>query len=689
MSETFQAVVTASAPTVTDQTAGQAWTAGQTVSLPLAADTFTDPQGEKLTYAVSGVPSGLVFNPTTATFSGVATVIPGTYTIKVTATDASRLSTYETFQAVVTANAPTVTDQTADQAWTAWQTVSLPLASDTFTDPQGEKLTLSVAGLPSGVTFNPATGTFSGHAPVAAGNYTIKVTATDASRLSVYETFQAVVTASAPALTDQTADQAWTAGQKLSFALASDTFTDPQGETLTYKAVQSNGKPLPTGMVFNSYTQAFAGTVPVATGTYTIQVTATDTSGLNASETFNVAVSASPPVVNQTPDQAWTAAQKVSLATSFSDPQGERLIYTATQADGSALPKGLLFNPTTGAFTGTAPLAPQTYGLTVTATDASGLAVSETFNAVVSASAPVVNQTPDQAWTAGQRVSLATSITDPQGERLIYTATQADGSALPKGLLFNTTTGAFTGTAPLAPQSYGLTVMATDASGLTATETFNAVVSASAPVVNQTPDQTWTVGQKVSLASAFTDPQGEKLTYTATQSDGSALPKGLVFNTVTGAFAGTPAVPGSYALDVTATDGSGLSTSETFNATVQPVAPVAHASPNLAWTDGRTMSFMVPPGVFSDPQASPLTYAAYEVGGDDQTSWLQFNPSPADFFGTVPAGLAETIGIELVATNSYGLSATETFGLTFAAAGTHVVAAPFTSGASEMLPLPN
>ena len=111
--------------------------------------------------------------------------------------------------------------------------------------------------------------------------------------------------------------------------------------------------------------------------------------------------------------------------------------------------------------------------------------------------------------------------------------------------------------------------------------------------------------------------------------------------------------------------------------------------PNLVWTDGQTVKFMAPAGVFTDPQASPLTYAAYEVGGADQTSWLHFNPSPADFFGTVPASLSGTIGIELVATNGYGLSASETFGLTFAAPGAHVVAAPFTSTPTELLPLPN
>lgn len=299
----------------------------------------------------------------------------------------------------------------------------------------------------------------------------------------------------------------------------------------------------------------------------------------------------------------------------------------------------------------------------------------------------VTDPTPNQAWIAGSAVSLALAadtFTAVPGQTLSYAA------VLPRGLTFNAATETISGTAPVIPGTYTIKVMATETSGLSASETFQAVVTARAPTVRQTPDQSWTAGQKVSLATSFTDPQGESLTYRATQANGSVLPKGLTFNASTGAFGGTPTAPGSYSLTVTATDASGLSASETFRAVVRAAAPTpARQVPNLLWTDGQTMKFIVPAGVFADPQGSPLTYSAYEIGGADKTSWMHFNPTVADFFGTVPAGLSGTIGIGLVATNGYGFSAAETFGLTFAGADSHAVAAPFTSPISEMLRFPS
>ena len=46
-------LVAPTAPTITNQTAIQTWTVGKTVNFTLAANTFTDPQGENLTYSVS------------------------------------------------------------------------------------------------------------------------------------------------------------------------------------------------------------------------------------------------------------------------------------------------------------------------------------------------------------------------------------------------------------------------------------------------------------------------------------------------------------------------------------------------------------------------------------------------------------------------------------------------------------
>jgi hypothetical protein len=86
--------------------------------------------------------------------------------------------------------------------------------------------------LPSWLSFNTATKTFSGTLPAGMESLTLKVAATDASGLSVHETFCVTVppvpAAKPPTITDQAANQTWTQGQKVRLALPAYTFTDPQ-----------------------------------------------------------------------------------------------------------------------------------------------------------------------------------------------------------------------------------------------------------------------------------------------------------------------------------------------------------------------------------------------------------------------------------------------------------------------------
>ena len=115
-------------------------------------------------------------------------------------------------------------------------------------------------------------------------------------------------------------------------------------------------------------------------------MTATDTSHLSATDTFSATVLGAPLVTAQTPNQTWTEGKAVSLAlpaNTFTDPQGEKLTYTATLANGQALPAWLSFNATTETFSGTAPTTAQSLSIKVTATDSSGLAASESFTASV------------------------------------------------------------------------------------------------------------------------------------------------------------------------------------------------------------------------------------------------------------------------------------------------------------------
>ena len=202
-----------------------------------------------------------------------------------TATDTSGLSASETFSVLTPAAAPVLTAQTVAQTWKLGQAVNFALASNTFADPQGETLTYSAtlsngAALPSWLSFNAATGTFTGTVANSAAGLSVNVTATDTSGLSASETFSVLTPAAAPVLTSQTAAQTWKLGQAVNFALASNTFADPQGETLTYSATLSNGAALPSWLSFNAATGTFTGTVANSAAGLSINVTATDTSGL-------------------------------------------------------------------------------------------------------------------------------------------------------------------------------------------------------------------------------------------------------------------------------------------------------------------------------------------------------------------------------------------------------------------------
>jgi hypothetical protein len=684
-------------PTVTDQTANQTWTQGQTISLALPANTFTDPQGETLSYAASqangqALPSWLSFNSSTETLSGTAPTGTETLTLKVTATDTSGLSASETFGVAVPVAGPAVTDQTANQTWTQGQKISLALPANTFTDPQRETFTYTASqssgqAFPSWLSFNASTKTFSGTVPASVANLTLKVTATDTSHLSVSETFGVNVAAEAPTVTDQTANQTWLQGQKISFALPAKTFTDPQNETLAYTVTQSNGQALPSWLSFNATTKTFSGTVPVTGAeSLTLAVTATDTSGLAASETFGATVpaAAAPIIADQTANQTWRQGQRVSLtlpAKTFTDPQNQALTYTASQSNGQGLPSWLSFNATTKVFSGIVPTTgAESLTLEVTAADASGMSTDETFGATIPAAvAPTIStQTANQTWTQGHTISLdlpAKTFTDPQNETLTYSADQSSGQALPSWLSFNAMTRTFSGTVPTTgAASLTLMVTATDASGASTAETFGVTVPAAvAPTVtNQTAPQTWRQGQKINLAlpaKIFTDPQIETLTYTATQSNGQALPSWLSFNATTPAFSGTvPAGMESLILTVGATDTSGLSTTETFSATVPAAAPtVTGQTANQTWTQGQTISLALPTNTFTDPQSETLTYAAAQSNGQALPSWLSFNTTTETLSGSVPPGMAD-LTLKVTATDTSSLSVSETFRVTVPAA---------------------
>lgn len=190
--------------------------------------------------------------------------------------------------------------------------------------------------------------------------------------------------------------------------------------------------------------------------------------------------------------------------------------------------------------------------------------------------------TQDQAFTYQIPDSV---FADPNGDRLSYSVAMADGSAVPAWLQFDPVTQTFSGTPSNADvRSFNLAVTATDAGGLSTSGTFilNVLNVNDAPVVSMAlADQAVQESSEFIFAvpdGTFTDIDmnyGDSLTYSATLTDGSALPAWLTFDAGAGVFSGVPAHGDVGVLDVavTATDIGGLTASTTFRLDIAGVVP--------------------------------------------------------------------------------------------------------------------
>ena len=202
------------------------------------------------------------------------------------------------------------------------------------------------------------------------------------------------------------------------------------------------------------------------------------------------------------------------------------------------------------------------------------------------------------------------AFTDADGDPLTYAATLSDGGALPAWLTFDEVTRTFTGMP--GPGDGGTVRVTVTVSDGTATVPYEFTLTVTVPntppeVAKPLADQTAAVDVSFTYvipADAFTDADGDPLTYAAALSDGGALPAWLAFDPATRTFTGAPAPDdsGTVLVTVTASDGPAYASDE-FSLRVLMVIP----STLRAWTSrfGRTVATHVTDAVGARLRPSP------------------------------------------------------------------------------------
>jgi hypothetical protein len=598
--------------TVTPATAPQG-----TINQPYVGETFTQTGGvAPATWAATGLPTGLVLDPTTGVLSGTPTVAGG-FAVTVTATDANGCPGSVSFTLRICPEmtiAPTTLGN--GMVGTAYGPV-------TFTQTgSAAAITWSATGLPAGLTLDPTTGVLSG-TPEAPGSYAVVVTATDANGCAVSRGYTLVVdcpviSLSPGSLGAGTAGTAYNQTVTASSALVGGSYSF---------AVFSGA--LPAGLSLGAG-GAITGT-PTAVGTFNFTIRATHApTGCTGDQAYSIVVSCGTITIGGGTPPTNVTAGVAGYTHTFTATGG---VAPHTFSSTGTLPPGLTLSPA-GVLSGT-PTAAGTFNFTIVATDsATGATCTGSAPFTVTVVCPTITVNP---------------ATLPGG---------TDGSAYSQNLTAAGGTGPHTFAVTLGSLPAGLSLSA--AGALTGTPTavgeFTFTITATDTTTNCTGSRAYTVRicPVISLSAVPTcATNGTVYTTTITPSAGTApftfgvtgtVPPGTTLNTSTGVLTGTLTTAGQFIFTITATDANGCAGSQAYTVNVLDMTPAAGALPEATFGTAYSQAVTASGG------SGGFTYA---VTAGSLPEGLTLNAATGALTGT-PAGLAGTgaFSFTITATNT-------------------------------------
>ena len=448
----------------------------------------------------------------------------------------------------------------------------------------------------------------------------------------------------------------------------SGNFTDPDGDLLTYSAQSSD-----TGIATVSVVNSTIIISPQGEGVTTVIVMVQDTAGLTITRTVTIITNPPPnraPVVFQPlVPITLTAGEGVStlaLASHFSDPDNDKLNYSVVSTD----PRVAMADVSGSTLT-VRPVSKGTTTIMVMVQDTEGLTINRTLTVTVNTPpnrAPVVSKAlVPITLTAGKGVStkeMAAHFTDPDNDKLSYSVVSTD----PRVAMADVS-GATLTVRPVSKGTTTIMVMVQDAEGLTINRTLTVTVNAPpnrAPVVSKPiAPLTLIAGAGVStveMTAHFTDPDNDKLSYSAVSTDTRVAMASVSGSTLTV----RPIAEGTTTLMIMAQDTAGLTITGTMTVTVD--TPPNHAPVSvgtiapIALTAGESVATLELAAHFSDPDNDELTFAVVSTNVSVATVAV------ADSTVTVTPIAAGTTTLMIMAHDPEGLTLTSTVTVTVTAA---------------------
>ena len=299
--------------------------------------------------------------------------------------------------------------------------------------------------------------------------------------------------------------------------------SDSDGDTISYSWAKTSG---PAVTLSSNTSQNPTFTAPSSAGTITFTLTVSDDT-LSDTDTVTITISTNqPPTANAGSNQSVAVGASVTLdGTGSTDPDSNTLTYLWAKTSGPSIS---LNGAMTAQPTFTAPPSPSTIIFTLSVTDEL-TTVTDTVTITVSTGL-IANAGQDQNVTTGDVVTLdGTNSANTAGNTLTYSWAKTSGPAV---TLNGAMTAQPTFTAPSSPGSIIFTLTVSDG---TSEKTDTVTITVSAPPQNPNPipnpnqsptanagrDRTFPPESTVTLSGSGTDPNGDSLTYTWSQTSGT------------------------------------------------------------------------------------------------------------------------------------------------------------------------